>query len=277
MSEYQEINWRKLKPYLIGGAIIIVLIILAKSTFVILKPTERGVVFRKYSSGLDVDKIHTEGLNIIAPWNEMIKFDIAEKQIEETMDVLSENGLYITIDVTLRYRPIPEKIGYLYQQFRMDYAQNLIRPEVRSVVRQVIGQYKPEELYSTKRGEIELQISENTRQILLENHVELKALLLRSIKLPATIQKSIEDKLTAEQEALKYQYLLQQEQQEAERRRIDAEGKAAANRLLNASLTDNILREKGIIATQELAASPNAKIIIIGSGEDGLPVILGGN
>jgi len=118
---------------------------------------------------------------------------------------------------------------------------------------------------------------ENTRKILADNNVELKALLFRSIKLPASIQKSIEEKLSADQEAQKYNYLIEREKKEAERRRIDAEGKAAANRILSASLTDKILKEKGIIATEALAKSPNAKVIVIGSGKDGLPIILGNN
>ncbi len=278
MNQYQsEFNMRKVKTYLLIGGSVIILLLFIRSTFVILQPTERGVVFRKYSSGLDVTQVHTEGLNIIAPWNDMIVFDIMEQQIEETMDVLSQDGLAISMDVSLRYRPKPAEIGHLYQAFRKDYVNNLIRPELRSAVRRIIGQYTPEELYATKRQEIETRIEMNTRTILDTNHVELKALLFRSIKLPVSIQKSIEDKLTAEQEAQKYKYLIEKEKQEAERRRIDAEGKAAANRILNASLTPNILKEKGIVATEELAKSSNAKVVLIGSSKDGLPIILGDN
>lgn len=277
MSEYQEINWRKLRPYIIGVVILIVLILILRSSIVILKPTERGVVFKRFTSGLDKENVHTQGMNIIAPWNQMIKFDIAESQIEESMGVLDSNGLSVTMDVTLRYRPKPEEIGYLYEAFTSDYVNRLIVPELRSVVRRIVGQYAAEQLYKKKRGEIELQIEESIRKILENNHVELKALLFRNVQLPAKIKQSIEDKLTAEQETQKYKYLLEKETQEAERKRIDAEAKAQANRILNASLTENILREKGITATETLANSPNAKIIIIGNNEDGLPLILGGN
>ncbi|NEQ51077.1 MAG: prohibitin family protein [Leptolyngbya sp. SIO3F4] len=261
--------------FLIVG--VVVLLLFARSTFVILQPTERGVVFRKYTSGLDVDNVRGEGLNVIAPWNDMIKFEVAEQQIEETMDVLSQDGLSISIDVSLRFRPKPDKVGYLYRAFRAEYVNNLIRPELRSAVRRIIGQYTPEELYATKRQEIENKIQETTRQILEENYIELKALLFRSIKLPTSIQKSIEDKLAADQEAQKYNYLIEREKKEAERRRIDAEGKAEANRILSASLTDKILKEKGILATEALAKSTNTKVIVIGSGDDGLPIILGNN
>lgn len=281
MNQYRtvqnEFDPKKIRPLLIGGIIFIILFLGLRSSFKVLEPTERGVVFKKYTSGLDVENIKSEGLNIIAPWNDLIIFDIAERQIEETMDVLSQDGLGIVIDVSLRYRPLPSEIGYLYRAFRMDYETSLLRPELRSAVRRIIGQYTPEELYSTKRQEIEQLIEESTRKVLADNHVELKALLFRSITLPKTIQNSIEEKLAAEQEAQKYNYLIEKEKKEAERRKIDAEGKAVANRILSASITDNILKEKGISATEALAKSPNSKVVVVGSGKDGLPIILGGN
>jgi regulator of protease activity HflC (stomatin/prohibitin superfamily) len=276
MSQYDQPSFdpAKLRPYIFIGIVVIILIIVLSNIFVILQPTERGVVFKKYTSGLDVDDVKQEGLSIVAPWNDVIIFQIAEQQIEETMDVLSKDGLSIAIDVSLRFRPEPERIGYLYRAFKNSYIESLIRPELRSAVRQIIGQYTPEELYATKRQEIETRIQEAIRKTLDENHVELKALLFRSIKLPAMIKTAIEQKLTAEQESEKYEYFIQKEKKEAERRRIDAEGKAKANRILSASITDNILKEKGIIATQELAKSSNAKIVVIGGGDDGLPLIL---
>lgn len=276
MSNFQEpsIDPKKLRPYIFIGVAVVLILIFFTKTFVILQPTERGVVFKKYTSGLDVDNIKGEGLNIIAPWNDVIVFQIQEQQIEETMDVLSKDGLSISLDVSLRFRPMPEQVGYLYRKFRTGYIESLIRPELRSAVRQVIGQYTPEELYATKRQEIETKIESKTRDILVENNIELKALLFRSIKLPITIKNSIEAKLAADQEAQKYTYLIEKEKKEAERRKIDAEGKATANRILSASITDNILKEKGISATEELAKSSNAKVIVIGGGEGGLPIIL---
>ncbi len=278
MNDFQQPSFDpgKIRPYIFIGVAVVILLIVVSNIFVILQPTERGVVFKKYTTGLDVDNIKGEGLNIIAPWNDVIIFRIEEQQIEETMDVLSKDGLSISIDVSLRFRPKPEEIGYLYRAFRNSYIESLIRPELRSAVRKIIGQYTPEELYATKRQEIETKIEQSTREILDDNFIQLKALLFRSIKLPQTIKTSIETKLAAEQEAQKYDYLIQKEKKEAERRRIDAEGKATANRILSASITDNILREKGISATEELAKSSNSKIVVIGGGGDGLPLILNG-
>ncbi|KAA3651632.1 MAG: prohibitin family protein [Bacteroidetes bacterium] len=279
MSQFEQpsIDPSKLKPYIFIGVAIVILLIFFSKTFVILQPTERAVIFKKYTSGLDVDDVKGEGLNIVAPWNDVIIFQIQEQQVEETMDVLSKDGLSISLDVSLRFRPEPEQIGYLYRKFRTGYIESLIRPELRSAVRQIIGQYTPEELYATKRQEIETKIEMKTREILETNNIQLKALLFRSIKLPLTIKNSIEAKLAADQEAQKYTYLIEKEKKEAERRKIDAEGKAEANKILSASITDNILREKGISATEELAKSSNSKIIVIGGGGDGLPIILNGN
>jgi len=278
MAEQVDINIPKLRRYVIIGVAVLLVILVVKNSFIILQPTERGVVFYPYSStGLNIDDVKGQGLSIVAPWNTMIIFDVEEQQIEETMDVLSVDGLSISIDVSLRFKPIPDQIGYLYEQFKTSYAAKLIRPELRSAVRQIVGQYTPEELYATKRQEIETKIEDATRTILKRNNIELKALLFRSIKLPAAIKTAIEEKLAADQEAQKFDYLLIKETKEAERRRIDAEGKAAANRILSASLTDKILTEKGILATEALAKSPNSKVIVIGSGDGGLPIILGGN
>ena len=276
MSQFEQPSFdpSKIRPYIIIGVVVIVLLIVLTNIFVILEPTERGVVFKKYTSGLDVDDVKQEGLNIVAPWNDVIIFNIEEQQIEETMDVLSKDGLSISIDVSLRFRPKPEEIGYLYRAFRKNYIESLIRPELRSAVRQIIGQYSPEELYATKRQEIESKIQNSISETLEKNHVQLKALLFRSIKLPAMIKNAIEQKLSAEQESQKYEYILEKEKKEAERRRIDAEGKAKANKILSASITDNILREKGISATIELAKSSNSKVVVIGGGGDGLPLIL---
>lgn len=273
----QELDTRKARSIIILVVSIFIFIMFVRSTFKILQPTERGVVFRKYTTGLDVDNVKSEGLNIIAPWNDIIVFDIAEQQIEETMDVLSADGLSINLDVSIRFRPKEKEIGYLYRSFRDSYVNNLIRPELRSAVRRIIGQYTPEELYATKRQEIEDAILTSTHAILDTNHVELRALLFRSIKLPETIKNSIEEKLKADQESQKRIYLQEIAEKDAAIQITQAKGKAESNRILSASLTDKILREKGIEATLQLAKSPNSKVVVVGSGKEGLPIILGNN
>jgi regulator of protease activity HflC (stomatin/prohibitin superfamily) len=257
--------------------LVLVLLLFGGRMFFIIDAGERGVIFRPYTSGLDKENIYGEGFHIIAPWNKLYIFNVREQQREETMDVLDKNGLSINSDVTVRFNPVYNEIGYLYQQFGTNYIDVLVIPEVRSTVRQVAGRYSAEEIYSTKRAEVEQAIKEETRKVLSENFIDMRALLIRSINLPQQIKEAIESKLSQEQEALAYEFRLQREESEAERRRIEAEGIAAFNRIINASLTDNILLQRGIEATLELAQSPNSKVVVIGSGKDGLPLILGNN
>ncbi|MCY1719498.1 prohibitin family protein [Prolixibacteraceae bacterium Z1-6] len=256
---------------------LIVLLLFGGRMFLILDAGERGVIFKPYTSGLDKENIYGEGFHVIAPWNKMYVYGVREQQRDEPMDVLDKSGLSISVDITVRFNPIFNEIGYLYEQFGVNYINVLVIPEVRSTVRQVSGRYTAEEIYSTKRAEVEQAIIDETKAVLGENYIQMKALLIRSINLPEQIKTAIESKLKQEQESLAYEYRLTKETSEAERRRIEADGIAAYNRIINASLTEQILKQRGIEATTALAESPNTKVIVIGSGKDGLPLILGNN
>lgn len=262
---------------IIGVVAMIVLLLFGGKMFLILDAGERGVLFKPYTSGLDKENIYGEGFHVIAPWNKMYRYGVREQQRDEPMDVLDKSGLSISMDITVRFNPIFNEIGYLYEQFGVNYINVLVIPEVRSTVRQVAGRYTAEEIYSTKRAEVEAAIIDETKEVLGKNYIQMKALLIRSINLPEQIKTAIESKLKQEQESLAYEYRLTKETSEAERRRIEAEGIAAFNRIINASLTKEILQQRGIEATIDLAESPNAKVIVIGSGKDGLPLILGNN
>lgn len=269
---------KQMTPLLVTGAIVLfVLIIFGSQMFVTIQPGERGVIFRKFTTGLDLENIFDPGFKVIAPWNEMHVYNVKEQQSEEQMDILDKNGLSIQMEVSVRFNPTYNSIGYLHQSFGKGYIQQLVIPEVRSSVRQVGGRYTAEEIYSTKRAEVETAIITESEAILKKNHVDMRALLIRSIILPANIKNAIESKLEQEQEALAYEYKLQTATAEAERQRIAANGEAAANKIINSSLTPSLLRMRGIETTLELSKSPNTKIIIIGSGKDGLPLILGGS
>lgn len=271
---------RKYLPLVVVTVIAIVVILsLSNSIFYTVKSGQRAVIFRKFSTGLDKNNIIGPGFNVKAPWNEVYIYDVTENQIEETMDVLDKSGLNINVDVTLRFHPMYDSIGEIYETFQTDYVRRLVIPEVRSTVRQVMGRYTAEEIYSTKRPEVEGAIKAETEAILGApgNNVMMRALLIRSIKLPDQIRMAIENKLKQEQEALAYQFRLDKEKSEAERRRIGAEGEAAANDIVSKSLTTQLLQMRGIEATQKLAESPNSKVIVIGNGKGDLPIILGGN
>jgi len=271
---------RKYLPIILIAVVgLIGLIAFSNSTFLTIEAGQAGVIFRKFGEGLDKDKIFQQGFHVIAPWNTMYVYNIKEQTAEESMDVLDKNGLSISVDVTVRFNPIAGQIGYLHERFGKNYIGVLVIPEVRSAVRQVMGRYTAEEIYSTKRAEVEQSIIQETAKTLgnEDNNIRMNALLIRSINLPENIKGAIENKLQQEQEALAYQFRLDKEKSEAERKRIAAEGEAVANNIVNSSLTDKLLKMRGIEATLELSQSPNSKIVIVGSGDDGLPLILGNN
>jgi regulator of protease activity HflC (stomatin/prohibitin superfamily) len=270
-------NNRRLPIIIVSVIAIIVLLAITSSLLFTVEATERAIVFRPFGTGLDKEHVIGPGTHIKAPWNDVYVYKVNETSSEENMDVLDKNGLSIHVDVTVRFFPIPNKIGFIHEQFTKDYVNVLVIPEVRSTVRQVMGRYTAEEIYSTKRAEVENAIKSETEKILHLNNVNATAVLIRSIALPEQIKVAIESKLQQEQEALAYQFRLEKEKSEAERKRIAAEGESRANNIINNSLTDKLLKMRGIEATLELSKSPNTKVIVVGGGKDGMPLILGNN
>ncbi|MBS1561026.1 MAG: prohibitin family protein [Bacteroidetes bacterium] len=252
----------------------IFLLVVILSMSITISGGEAGVLFRTFGGGIDLETTYGEGFHIIAPWNEMVVYEVRQQEAKETMAVLSSNGLEISIDVSGWFQPMYSKLPKLHQEKGTEYLDRVVRPAVRSATRSVIGRYTPEEIYSSKRDVIQNEIYLETKKILDKQFVQLNEVLVRDITLPETLKAAIENKLKQEQESLEYEFKLSKAQKEAERQLIDAEGKARANRILSASLTDMILREKGISATLELARSPNAKVVVVGN-KDGMPLILG--
>lgn len=257
--------------------IILVVIVLAKSA-VTIGSGEAGVLYKTFGGGVVTDQPPLqEGFHVIAPWNRVIVYEVRQQEIFEPMQVLSSNGLEIKLEASAWYQPVYNELGKLHQEKGENYLQRIIQPAIRSAARSVVGRYTPEQLYSSKRDAIQDEIFTETKKILDDQYVQLNQVLVRDVTLPETIKDAIERKLRQEQESLEYEFRLEKAEKEAERQRIEAEGKALANTILSASLTDKILQEKGIQATLELAQSTNSKVVVIGSGDDGLPLILGNN
>lgn len=268
---------RRTTLLLVGAVALMVILILWSSLTFTINPGERAVMFHTFGGGLDKEYVYTQGFHVKAPWDKVFIYDVKIKEDNSTMQVLSKNGLTIKTDLSFRFKPMDERIGFLHDEVGPDFTGRIIRPEIRSATREVIGKYLPEELYSTKREAIQTEIFDRTAKALKKKNILLDAILIREVELPPKLQAAIGRKLEQEQAALEYEFKLQRAKQEAERQRIEAEGKAKANNIINASLTEKILREKGIEATEALAGSNNAKVVVIGSGKDGLPIILGGN
>ncbi|GAA4937358.1 prohibitin family protein [Algibacter agarivorans] len=260
-------------PFIIGA--IILVIVLTKSA-VTIDSGEAGVLFKTFGEGVVVDKPPMgEGFHIVAPWNKVYVYEVRQQELFEKMKVLSSNGLEIQIDASAWYEPVYNDLGNLHQSLGQGYLQRVIQPAIRSAARSVVGRYTPEQLYSSKRDAIQDEIYEETKKILEKQYVQLNEVLVRDVTLPNTIKEAIERKLRQEQESLEYEFRLVTAAKEAEKVIIEAQGKAESNRILSASLTDKILQDKGIDATMKLAESPNSKVIVIGSGDSGLPIILG--
>ena len=262
-----------------GGVFFIILavaalILFSKST-VTIGPGEGGVLFQTLGNGINTEETYGEGFHIVAPWNKMIVRKVRQQSISDEMNVLSVNGLEVKVNGTIWYEPEFKNLGFLIKTKGEDYERELLDPAINAAARSVVGRYTPEQLYSSKRDVIEQEILDEIQIVLKDQFLLVKRVLVEDVKLPSTIRIAIETKLKQEQESLEYEFRISKAKKEAERQRIDAEGKAIANKILSASLTNMILKEKGIEATLELSKSPNSKVVVIGSGESGMPIILG--
>ena len=268
-----SVNPRTTRVVVIGVLVFTLVLMAAGCMTKSIASGEAGVLYSSFS-GTDLTASYGEGLNVFFPWERMIVYDVRTKTETETITALSNNGLTIGMDLSVRYRPKASQLPFLHTTLGPEYYERLIQPEVRSAAREVVGRFTPEELYSTRRTELQHQIEQRVAQAVENQFVEVESVLIRDVTLPDQIRQAIELKLQEEQRVQQIEFTIERESREAERKRIEAEGQAAAQRILDDSLTPELLRYQGIQATQALAESPNAKVVIIGGDGDGLPVIL---
>jgi regulator of protease activity HflC (stomatin/prohibitin superfamily) len=235
----------------------------------------RGIVFKTLSGGTSKEVLG-EGMHLIPVWNHVIQYDTRVHEMKEPLVVLTSNGLTLRVDASVRYRPKIEELFELQTQIGPDYDQKVIGPIVRSESRKVFGRYSPEEIYSTKREEIERQIYDEVLRALEGKHVIVEAVLVRDVELPEAIKNAIADKLAEEQRSQKMRFTLDKERQEADRKQIEALGIAKYQSIVRQGLTPEYLQFKGIEATERLASSPNSKVVIVGNPRGGLPLIFQG-
>lgn len=256
---------------------VIFIVIAAMSGGCMISTMRSGQAGVKYSliSGTDLNSTYSEGTKLHAPWISVIKYNVRIQEKLEEISALSSDGLSISMDASIRWRPTVTTLPNLHTTYGEDYYTRLVQPELRSAAREIVGQYTPEELYSSRRTELQQQILDRVKQGVESQFVDVEAVLIRNIKLPEQIQRAIENKLTEEQAVERYYFTLQKDSLEAQRKKIEAEGQAEYQRIITESLSGEFLRFKGIEATQALANSPNSKTVIVGGGESGLPVILG--
>jgi regulator of protease activity HflC (stomatin/prohibitin superfamily) len=267
---------RRQGPYLIllGFLLGFFVIFFFNRIVISIHPGELGVLWRRLGGGTQIDTVYREGLHLILPINEMYVYNVRKQQFTDTIDVLTVDGLTVKVRYSTRYFLDKDTLPLLHQRVGPDYVNVVVRPEIRSVMRIVFGQYKPEEIYATQRA-IQERVSVLSKTHLGARFVALDDVPIEGITLPTRISEAIEAKMVQQQIDGEYVYRLSIATKEADRKRIESEGLRVYNNTVNPSLTPSVLSWHGIQATQELAKSPNAKVVVIGSGPNGLPLILG--
>jgi regulator of protease activity HflC (stomatin/prohibitin superfamily) len=214
------------------------------------------------------------GINIRNPLARIVKFSIKTQQVYEVMDVPSKEGLTVKLDASILFHLDPEKAAEVYKTVGANYVEVILEPQFRSVCRGVTAGYEAKALYTSQREVLSHLIVEDLKKLMGERGIVVEAAPLRKIELPRKVTDAIEEKLKAEQESQRMEFILTKEKQEAERKRIEARGIADFQNIVAQGISEPLLRWKGIEATEKLAMSQNAKVVIVGAGKDGLPIIL---
>ncbi len=274
----------RFKPLATIVGIIIIIVGFATSS---LKQIDAGHVGVQVLFGKVQDGVITEGLTLINPLFDVKQmtvqtqnytmsgvFEEGKKKGDDAIKVLSKDGLEVVIDLTILYKIVPSDAPRMYRELGLDYEDKIIRPITRTGIREGASNYDAISLFSEKREAFELDIKNRIEGELKRRGVFLEQMLVRNIMLPSSVKESIERKITANQDAQRMEFVLQKETQEAERKRVEAQGVADAQKIVNTGLSDKLLQFESIKVQKELVNSPNSKIIVLGSGK-GVPFIIG--
>ncbi len=252
--------------------VIALILLIWHRVFITVEAGEAGVLFKRWS-GTVIDRVYSEGFWIIFPWDKLTRYNLRIQEIKHDFAVLSKQGLTIDIKISIRFRPDSNMVSILHQKIGPNYITSVVIPEVEAVIRRFFGQFNDEEIYTSKKAILE-KIINDSREELSDKFIILDDLIVRKIEFPKTVQDSIQSKITQYHKFKEYEYRIEREKLEAERKVIEANGIDKYKRIISKDLTDNYLRWKGIEATNNLAISDNSKVVIIGAGKDGLPLIL---
>jgi len=250
-------------------AVIVLIVLLASTTSV---PTGHVGVLTIF--GRVTGEVLPEGIHLINPLKSVEKLSIQTQSEKESASVPSNEGLIIALDTSLLFRLDRDKAAYVYQSVGSDYAEKVVEPTLRAAIRAATSAHTANALYTNARELVQQQIQDELKAQLAPRGVIVENVLLRDVQLPAMLKGSIEAKQQAEQDALRMSFILQKEKQEAERKRIEAQGIADFQKIVAQGISPQLLEWKGIEATEKLAVSPNSKIVIIGNSKNGLPLVL---
>jgi regulator of protease activity HflC (stomatin/prohibitin superfamily) len=225
--------------------------------------------------GVVSDQTLRAGINPVNPLATVIKYSIQTQEHKETMQVLSREGLTIGLEISTLYRLNADSAARVYKTVAGgDYETIILIPQFRSISRAVAASFQASALYSTERERLGVAIQEELAKTVAPRGVIIETTPLRNVALPVQLTEAIEQKQKADQESQRMEFILTKEKQEADRKRIEAKGIADFQTIVAAGISDQLLRWKGVEATEKIANSPNTKVIIVGAGKDGLPIIL---
>ncbi|MFQ5817849.1 MAG: prohibitin family protein [Terriglobia bacterium] len=254
------------------GLAVVALLILVVASLAYVPAGHVGVLTQ---FGRVTERVLPEGTHLVWPWLVNNRMSIRTEELKEKTKALSNEGLEVTLDTSLLHHLNPEHANEVFRTIGPNYLQKLVEPSLRSTIRSVTAAYNASALYTGAREQVAVQIEEELRVEVEKRGITVERVLLRDVKLPVMVAQAIEAKKQAEQEAERMKFILLKETQEAERKRIEAAGIRDFQRIVAQGISAQLLTWKGIEATEKLASSQNAKVVVIGSGKTGLPIILG--
>ena len=252
-------------------AILVVLIILLMASTTSIPTGNVGVLTL---FGRVTGETLPEGIHLVNPLKSVQKLSIQTQSVKESANVPSNEGLILALDTSLLFRLDKDKAAFVFQTVGDNYAEKIVEPTLRAAIRASTSAHSANALYTNARELVQQQIQDELKAQLAPRGVIVENVLLRDVQLPAMLKGSIEAKQQAERDALRMSFILQKEKQEAERKRIEAQGIADFQRIVATGISAQLLEWKGIEATEKLAASSNAKVVIIGNPKNGLPLVL---
>ena len=257
----------------VAGIVCIIFFLIASSQFFTVVPAGNVGVVDFF--GIVSEKTLPAGIDLVNPLANVIKFSVQTKEHKETMQVLSREGLTIGLEISALYRLDADSAARVYKTVAGgDYETIILIPQFRSISRSVTASFQASALYSTERERLGVAIQEELARAVAPRGVIIESTPLRNVALPTQLTEAIEQKQRADQESQRMEFILTKEKQEATRKRIEAQGISDFQNIVARGISEQLLRWKGIEATEKLASSTNAKVIVIGAGKDGLPLIL---
>jgi regulator of protease activity HflC (stomatin/prohibitin superfamily) len=259
--------------FLIGAFVLtLIILVLWPTIFVNIQSGHAGVYFSLLFGGTDTKSVRGEGFQLKFPWDTIFDYDIRLQQIPYEFSVITADGLQLQIRVSVRCKPLRQRLALLQKDIGPNYAEKIVIPQTQLALRTVAGSYSAERIYSTSRGILE-ETMDRTIEKLTGKYILIDQILITGVTIPDALKRAIEAKLTQQQNVIQYDYVLSIAKKEAERKRIEAEGIRDFQKIVTPGISPNFLRWKGIEATLDLSKSANTKVIVIGA-QNGLPLIL---